>query len=311
MRDLQRRLASAGFADALADHGTFGEKTAEALRAFQADRGLTVDGVCGPQTWSALVEAGYRPGDRLLYRRNPMLRGEDVADLQRRLSALGFDIGKVDGIFGPDTERAVLEFQRNSGLTADGICGPDTLTMLARLGDRTSGDASGARLRQIEALRDAPRTMDGCRLAVGVRGGLDPLALSLGTCLRDAGASVIRMPQADDSDRAAAANRAEAHLYISFETVLEPDCRISYFSTVGYESLGGRRLAELLATELPPLLGLGPAQPEGKRLPLLRETRMPAVVCHIGPAEVANAIAEEIAAAVARALRSWVLQPAP
>ena len=44
-----------------------------------------------PQTWSALVEAGRRLGDRFLYRRTPMLRGDDVAELQQRLSALGFD----------------------------------------------------------------------------------------------------------------------------------------------------------------------------------------------------------------------------
>ena len=70
------------------------------MRPFQEHRGLRSDGVCGPQTWSALVEAGRVLGDRLLYYRNPMLRGDDVATLQRQLGALGFDAGRVDGIFG-------------------------------------------------------------------------------------------------------------------------------------------------------------------------------------------------------------------
>ena len=55
--------------------GTFREGTRAAVEAFQYRRGLRVDGVCGRQTWSALVEAGRRLGDRFLYRRSPMLRG--------------------------------------------------------------------------------------------------------------------------------------------------------------------------------------------------------------------------------------------
>ena len=76
------------------------------MRAFQDARGLRVDGICGPQTWAAVVESGWRLGDRLLYRRRPMLRGDDVAELQRRLNGLGFDAGREDGIFGDDTDRA-------------------------------------------------------------------------------------------------------------------------------------------------------------------------------------------------------------
>ena len=45
-----------------------------------------------------------------------MQRGDDVADLQQRLSTLGFDTGRVDGIFGDRTSRALAEFQRNAGL---------------------------------------------------------------------------------------------------------------------------------------------------------------------------------------------------
>ena len=96
------------------------------MRVFQEARGLRVDGVCGRDTWSSLVESGFRLGDRMLYLRHPMFRGDDVTELQRRLNALGFDAGREDGILGDDTTAALTEFQRNVGLTVDGVCGPAT-----------------------------------------------------------------------------------------------------------------------------------------------------------------------------------------
>ncbi len=65
-----------------------------------------------------------------------MLRGDDVVDLQQRLSTLGFDTGRVDGIFGDRTSRALAEFQRNVGLPVDGIAGGATLRELIRLESR-------------------------------------------------------------------------------------------------------------------------------------------------------------------------------
>ena len=121
--------------------------------------GLPADGICDAPTWTALVEAGYRLGDRLLYLRSPMLRGDDVAELQRHLGALGFDAGRVDGIFGPAhrTTRS-SEFQRNVGLTTDGVCGPETARRprpprRARRGrdQRSPASASARRLRDAAA----------------------------------------------------------------------------------------------------------------------------------------------------------------
>jgi N-acetylmuramoyl-L-alanine amidase len=114
----------------------FGDGTRAAVEAFQHLRGLRVDGICGPQTWNTLVEASFRLGDRFLFRRTPMQRGDDVADLQLRLSTLGFDTGRVDGIFGDLTSRALAEFQRNAGLPVDGILGGATLGELMRLESR-------------------------------------------------------------------------------------------------------------------------------------------------------------------------------
>ena len=83
-----------------------------------------------------------------------------MAELQRRLGRLGFDAGRVDGIFGPLTARALDDFQRNVGLPPDGICGYETVHALQRLGDRMTGP-SIATVREAEQLRRAPRTLAG------------------------------------------------------------------------------------------------------------------------------------------------------
>src|SRR4051794_520572 len=87
VRDVQHRLHHAGLDLAGDPAGVYGPATEHAVRAFQERRGLRVDGICGPQTWSSLVEAGYRLGDRLLYLVGKMLRGDDVYELQLELGA--------------------------------------------------------------------------------------------------------------------------------------------------------------------------------------------------------------------------------
>lgn len=67
---------------------------------------------------------------RLLKYKKPMMRGEDVTELQKALDAHGFSPGKIDGIFGRKTERAVKRFQKSVGLKTDGIAGPDTFGTL-------------------------------------------------------------------------------------------------------------------------------------------------------------------------------------
>lgn len=59
--------------------------------------------------------------------------GDGVAQLQKRLTAAGFDSGAADGIFGPKTEAALKAFQEANGLAADGIAGPATNGKLAEL----------------------------------------------------------------------------------------------------------------------------------------------------------------------------------
>ena len=143
--------------------GSFDAGTEAAVREFQRARGLPVDGLVGPETWRMLVDAGFRLGDRMLYRRVPMMRGDDVSDLQKRLNALGFDAGKVDGIFGPETLRAVLDFQRNRGMPQDGIAGremSDELELMARATDKPGRE----QVRDHEWLSSLPPNLAGQRI---------------------------------------------------------------------------------------------------------------------------------------------------
>lgn len=130
------------------------DSVVNAIRTFQQMRGLSVDGVINSMTLRALEEAQWKLGDRSLYLQpSPLLRGDDVATLQSRLTEMGFDCGRVDGVFGTRTEDAVREFQKSVGVTADGKCGPTTITALIRLTRTVSGGAPSL-LRESASQRD-------------------------------------------------------------------------------------------------------------------------------------------------------------
>jgi N-acetylmuramoyl-L-alanine amidase len=288
--------------------GTYGEATTRAVTALQTVRGLRADGVCGSQTWAAVVEAGYRLGDRRLYQRKPMMRGDDVADLQRRLGALGFDAGKVDGIFGPDTAGALADFQRNAGITVDGIFGPDELQVLERLGHR--GDGLVAEVRERAALRWSARTLDGLRVVIAERGGLDALSSSIGRLLRRHGADALVLHHPDGSELAQQGNAAGARVFLEVASLGEAEgCRCAYYRGYSTTSPAGQDLAERLQATVPGVLGVAALGAAGMAIPVLRETRMPAVVCEAGPTRLLVARAPVFAAAVVDALSAWVACP--
>lgn len=134
VEDVQKRLLMLGYdLGPTGVDGVFLGATWEAVRGFQSERGLAEDGVVGGETWSALVDATFRLGDRLLYLRFPYFHGADVRALQGALNALGFACGQPDGIFGAYTERAVREFQSNVAQAEDGIVGTDTVNAIERL----------------------------------------------------------------------------------------------------------------------------------------------------------------------------------
>ena len=94
-------------------------------------------------------------------------------------------------------------------------------------------------------------------------------------------------------------------------TAIEADrCRHpSGEGTADFESLGGHQLAEQLHAELTPVLPVPVAAPLGMRLPVLRETKMPAVLLELGPTRPVVDESPAVAAAVARALARWVAAP--
>jgi N-acetylmuramoyl-L-alanine amidase len=275
------------------------------VRAFQEKRGLRVDGICGRQTWASLVEAGYRLGDRLLYHTSPPLRGDDVADLQRRLGALGFDAGRVDGIFGEDTQRAVLEFQRNAGLTGDAVAGPATVDGLSRVKTRDTDPMPVAGVREREVLRQSPRTLLGKRVVVGQSGGLDALVDAMVRALTETGAVAIPLHHPDGSAQAQQANGVGADVFLGLRAAAE-GCATSYYAAHNFESQGGRRLAECIQQSVPAILGTEAHAPAGMALPVLRETRMPAVLCEVGPPSALVTRGADLAKALTQALECWV-----
>ena len=118
------------------------ELSSDEIRSFQQARGLTVTGLIDEVTSRALEEARWKLGDRSLHITAPtLMRGDDVATLQNRLVEMGFDCGRVDGIYGARTSDAVREFQKSVGVSVDGKCGPATIIALLRLTTIVSGGA--------------------------------------------------------------------------------------------------------------------------------------------------------------------------
>ena len=98
--------------------GIFGPNTNEAVRTFQSDHHLTVDGKVGDQTWPVLI-IEVQNGST----------GDAVNAVQSQIHSRSGWL-TIDGIFGPDTESAVTNFQEDTGLSADGIVGPYTWNYL-------------------------------------------------------------------------------------------------------------------------------------------------------------------------------------
>ena len=127
VRALQSRLKELGYYDGSVD-GDFGESTEDAVKAFQKQNGLTVDGKAGGDTTAILYSSSAEKAGSDALKKGST--GTEVVTLQNRLKKLGYYTGTVDGDFGESTEDAVKAFQKRNGLTADGKVGDYTASKL-------------------------------------------------------------------------------------------------------------------------------------------------------------------------------------
>jgi N-acetylmuramoyl-L-alanine amidase len=308
VRDVQERLAALGHLPDGDPDSVFGPSTRAAVEAFQRHRGLRNDGIVTQSTWDRLVEAGRRLGDRVLSTTAPLLRGDDVAELQERLAALGFDPGRVDGIYGARTRAAVAGFQRDAGLPADGMAGPATVVELRRLAARHPGSMLVNEVKE-RATRQ-PRSLDTLVVAVGQAGGLDAVVEASARALRERGATPVVVREPDEGPIAASANVSTARCLVVVR--LDPGAAAAtglFFSTDRSESPSGHRLAESLAEHAARALGVTAAT-RGMALTVLRESRMPASVLELGPLDLVVERTAELADAVATAVEGWARQAA-
>lgn len=141
VKKLQQRLKDLGYLKGSAD-GDFGTATETAVKNFQANNGLEVDGKAGPATLTKVYSSSARKAPSTTTTNTPKptntpftslkngSTGDDVRRMQNRLIALGYLKGSADGDFGDATEAAVRAFQARNGLTADGKAGTNTLNKL-------------------------------------------------------------------------------------------------------------------------------------------------------------------------------------
>ncbi|MGE5659675.1 MAG: peptidoglycan-binding domain-containing protein [Actinomycetota bacterium] len=120
---LQQLLRAHGFE--LRVDGDFNSLTEMAVRAYQRQQGLRIDGIVDRKTWAAL-KTTVQPGTRILRRGDT---GADVCQLQGLLQIYGYHVPR-DGIFGAETQEAVLAFQRQHQLKVNGAVDAITWTVL-------------------------------------------------------------------------------------------------------------------------------------------------------------------------------------
>lgn len=275
------------------------ELSPDEIRSFQQERGLHVTGELNEATQRALEEARWKLGDRSLYlQQPPLMRGDDVAALQARLTEMGFNCGRVDGIFGPVTESAVKEFQKSVGVSVDGKCGPATIIAMLRLTKIVSGGApaalreSAAQKNRGPALADKVIVLDPgsqefeSEIVYDIAGRLEGRLLALGaTVFLTRGAN----NNPSESERIAFTNSNSADLLISLhlDSQKNPEARgvATFFygsDQHGVHSIVGERFASLVQRELCARTDFLNCRTHAKTWDLLRLTSAPSVRVDLG-----------------------------
>ena len=269
------------------------------IRSFQQERGLHVTGELNDATARAIEEARWKLGDRSLYLQpSPMMRGDDVAALQSRLTEMGFHCGRVDGIFGEMTESAVKDFQKSVGVKVDGKCGPATIIALLRLTKIVSGGAPSA-LRE-SALQKNRGPALANKVIVLDPGSADfekdfvyDVAQRIEGRLLALGASVFLTRGANnnpsDAERISFTNKNNADLLISLHSEKHSNPEAHGVATFfygndqhGIHSIVGERFASLVQREICARTDLLNCRSHAKTWDSLRLTKAPAVRVDLG-----------------------------
>ena len=147
--DLQQRLKDLGYYTIKVD-GIYGSGTQRAVRMFQQENGLKVTGIADSATQNLLYSSAARPagssssGSYKTLQRSSKYKSA-VVPLQRRLKALGYYTGNIDGYFGSATYRAVRNFQSRNGLKVTGVADPYTQEVLhSSYAKKASGSSSSS-----------------------------------------------------------------------------------------------------------------------------------------------------------------------
>jgi N-acetylmuramoyl-L-alanine amidase len=280
----------------------------EAVRAFQQERGLDVSGRVGADTYRELEGARWRLGGRTLHHHvsHPYV-GDDVLALQQRLAELGFDVGRPDGHFGPRTESALRDFQRNYGLAPDGTVGPNTVRALRQLARSVRGGRS-YEIREAEALRHRGPRLAGKKVVIDPAGGGESTgATGFGVTERDVVGDIARRLEGrlaaagvdaylthgpdhnpTTADRADFANATGADLLLSLHVDAAPSpapngvATFFYGSGPSQGSVAGERFAGLVQRELVSRTDFTDCRAHPRTWELLRQTRMTAVQVDLG-----------------------------
>lgn len=285
----------------------FDDTLAEALKAFQQSRGILPSGSIDDLTLRELREASYTLGARVLsYQPGQEMVGDDVGQLQTQLHELGFYSNRIDGRFGPATYEALMNYQLNSGLEDDGVCGPDTLHALSLLGRRITGGSAQA-IRERETVRQAGPNLAGKRVVIDpdlggsdkglvVEGPYGPiteeeilwdLAQRIeGRMVATGMETILSRPRGDNPSnkhRADLANGFNADLLISLRLDSYPNEKANgvatfYFgSEHGSSSMTGETLSGYIQREIAARTDLQNCRNHARTWEMLRMTRMPSV----------------------------------
>jgi N-acetylmuramoyl-L-alanine amidase len=287
----------------------FDDNLTQGIKAFQQERGLTATGVINEITARSLEEARFKLGDRVLvFNAAALMRGDDVSNLQDRLIQMGFNCGKVDGVYGASTEGAVREFQKSVGILSDGRCGPATLISLMRLVKTVSGGAPSALRESVKHSVRSPALANKVIVIDPSWGGeftgesangvveseiVFDLAQRLEGRLIALGVNVVLTRSANNSplekDRIKVANTVSADLVIALKVDSYKNEKANGVATYfygrddkGVRSVVGERFANLIQREICARTDLLNCHTHAKSWDLLRLTTAPTVRIDLG-----------------------------